>query len=149
MNRRRPTAQGLRHVYLRHVYLTLAMLAVALKVLIPAGFMAAPAKASELPFAIVLCTSEGMVTVDAGKALPGDHDHDHDQGHAADQDDHDGPCAFAGHGLGAPAPGAIDLGAAHSVAYDLRRPEIRVGLAPGRGLAGPPLPARGPPVELI
>ena len=70
MNRRRPTARGL-----RHVYLTLAMLAVALKVLIPAGFMAAPAKASELPFAIVLCTSQGMVTVDAGfKAMSTDAD---------------------------------------------------------------------------
>lgn len=133
----------------RHVYLTLAMLAVALKVAIPAGFMAAPAHAGELPFAIVLCTSQGMVTVDANQALPGAADKGHaDGGHAADQDDHS-PCAFAGHGLGAPAPALIDLGLAHPVGYDLDLPQTHESVAPGRGLSGPPLPARGPPSQPI
>jgi len=128
----------------RHVYLTLAALAIALKVMIPPGFMAA-AQSNGLPFAIVLCTSQGAVTVQAAEALP----HHGDQDQAPAKSAHDSPCAFAGHGLGAPPPALHDVGRAEFVVYQPTVPQTAIGLAPGRGLSGPPLPARGPPSQLI
>ncbi|MDD3838623.1 MAG: DUF2946 family protein [Phenylobacterium sp.] len=128
----------------RHVCLTLAMLAVALKVMIPPGFMAG-GPSNDLPFTIVLCTAQGAVTVQAGDALPGHGDQDQ----APAKSPHDSPCAFAGHGLGAPPPTLHDVGRAQFVAYQPLAPSTPPSLAPGRGLAGPPLPARGPPSLLI
>lgn len=126
----------------RGIFMMLAALAVALKVMIPAGFMTRTAS-HDLPFALVLCTAQGAVTVEPGQAGPG-HD---DRGEVAD---HDSPCAFAGHATAAPAPSPIATGVVEFVAY--RRhltPAAPVDLAPGRGLAAPPLPARGPPSLLI
>jgi hypothetical protein len=120
------------------------MLAVALKVLVPAGFMVgAPANGSPLP--IVLCTGQGTVTLGAGEAAPG-HER---SGHAPANAGHDSPCAFAGHGLGAPPPSLFETGAAEFVGYVFTAPSRRVSVTPGRGLSGPPLPARGPPSLLI
>jgi len=128
----------------RHVCLTLAALAIALKVLVPPGFMAAP-PSNDLPFALVLCTSQGSTIIQSGEALGG-HGHS-DQ--APDEGGHQNPCVFAGHGLGAPPPSLVDAGAVTFVAY-LYRPQAAVAhLAPGHGLTGPPLPARGPPALLI
>ena len=128
----------------RHVFLTLAALAIALKVLIPPGFMAA-APSNDLPFAIVLCTGQGAVTVQAGQALPGHGEQDP----APAKGTHDSPCAFSGHGLGAAPPMTRETGRAQFVAYQVLAPSAPPGLAPGRGLAGPPLPARGPPSLLL
>lgn len=116
----------------RGVFLTLAALAVAMKVLLPPGFMVGKADGG---FPLVICTSKGVEIV-------------HQDGAPADsgsQSGHDAPCAFAGHGAGAAPP---SLAAPEAVAYAAyAAPPIRplVGLAPGRGLAAPPLPARGPP----
>lgn len=121
----------------RHVFLTLAVLAVALKVLIPAGFMAAPTKVAGLP--LVICTGAGsleMTPADApGKHAPGE------------KPGHDMPCAFAGHGLAAPAPdlAPVDI-AAFPPARALAAPALPDSPTPGRGLAAPPPPSRGPPV---
>jgi hypothetical protein len=121
----------------------LAALAVALKVLVPAGFMAAAHSAAGFP--LVLCTDHGAVTIDAadlaggktGKRTP------------ADKPGHDGPCVFAGHGAAAPAPSGFSVAAVEFVAYRAAQPSFaRRDLAPGRGLAAPPLPARGPPIQL-
>ncbi len=129
---------------LRHVFLTLAVLALTLKILVPPGFMLAE-PTNDLPFALVLCTSEGAVVVDSGKALP--HQGGSDQ--APDQVAHDSPCAFAGHGLAAAPPVLLDGGAPQFFAYETRATQPAPDLVPGRGLAGPPLPARGPPTLLI
>lgn len=128
----------------RSVCLTLAVLAVALKVLIPAGFMTA-APTNDLPFALVLCTGQGAMVVAPGDILPGQEEPAN-----ADKVAHDAPCVFAGHGLGAPAPNLLDATRVEFVAYAVTSPPVpTVVLAPGRGLAAPPLPARGPPSPLI
>ena len=139
MNRRHANPMRTSH----GIFMMLAALAVAMKVLIPAGFMT-QSRTNDLPFALVLCTSQGMVLVQPGEATPiVDHD-----GQAGDQA-HDAPCAFAGHAVAAPAPNLIDSGAVEFVAYRFVATEPLVDLAPGRGLAAPPLPARGPPSLLI
>lgn len=125
--------------------MTLAALAVALKVLIPAGFMTAPDPRNGLPFALVLCTGEGAKVVQPGEALGGHHDKDGDAGKAS----HDAPCPFAGHGAAAPPPSPFATAKITFVAYAPMAPARVTYLAPGRGLAAPPLPARGPPSQLI
>lgn len=129
---------------LRHVFLTLACLAVALKVMIPAGFMAGPST-NDLPFALVLCTSQGAMVVAPGEALAGHADRDKAPADAS----HDSPCAFAGHGVVAAPPALSDAGAVEFVAYAHRPASAAPELIPGRGLTGPPLPARGPPTRPI
>jgi hypothetical protein len=123
--------------------MTLAALAVAFKVMIPAGFMTAPAPSNGLPFALVLCTGDGAKLVQPGEALAGHHDQD------ADKSAHDTPCPFAGHGAAAPPPSAVTTAKVEFVAYAPVEPSRVTYLAPGRGLAAPPLPARGPPSQLI
>jgi hypothetical protein len=126
---------------LRHVWLTLATLAIALKILVPPGFMAA-ASSADPRFALTLCHGEATMPGDG----PMRHDHD---GRTPAKGVHHAPCVFAGHGLGVPAPNALEATIAEYFAFD-RAPTVAVrDLAPGRGLAGPPLPARGPPVLLI
>ncbi|MEH0195295.1 DUF2946 family protein [Caulobacter sp. CCNWLY153] len=127
----------------RAVFMTLAALAVALKVLIPAGFMTAPEPRNGLPFALVLCTGQGAKVVAPGERL------DHKKG--SDEKPANAPCAFAALGVAMGAPPA-DLAVApvEFVAYAAQpQPTRVVHLAPGRGLAAPPLPARGPPSLLI
>lgn len=126
----------------RHVCLTLAMVAVAMKVLVPAGFMTR-ATTNDLPFAIVLCTAEGVAMVEPGGVLPGHTDDRSDQTAS-----HEVPCAFAGHGVSAPAPNLLDIQSVEFMAFQVVAPPSRPDLTPGRGLAAPPLPARGPPTLL-
>jgi hypothetical protein len=129
----------------RQLFLALAALAVLMKVLVPPGFMAAP-RANDLPFALTLCTSQGPLIVEPGGRLPGSPQDHAPGGKAA----HDSPCAFAGHGAAGPAPEGLVAPAADVVAYAAAAtPARRFDLAPGRGLAAPPLPARGPPVRTI
>jgi hypothetical protein len=125
--------------------MVLAALALAIKVMIPAGFMTAPRSADELPFTLVLCTAQGAVTVQADDLATQTHD-DQDSGKRAA---HDSPCAFAGHGAGAPPPNLLDARDVEFVAYLAPAAVQVVHRAPGRGLAAPPLPARGPPALLI
>ncbi len=116
----------------------MATLAVALKIIVPPGFMAGP-PTSDLPFALVLCTAQGaMIAADAG-------DHDSDDAPASA----DAPCLFAGLTAAAPPPVLTDAGAVLFVAYAFKPQAATPDLAPGRGLTGPPLPARGPPTQLI
>ncbi|MDB5455346.1 MAG: hypothetical protein JWP92_931 [Caulobacter sp.] len=122
----------------------LAALAVVFKVVIPAGFMTAPAAKNGLPFALVICTGQGPLVVQPGDAIG-----HHDDGDPADRAAHDSPCAFAGQGVAAPPPNLVEVATVDFVAY---RPAVfpsRASTAPGRGLAAPPLPARGPPSLLI
>ena len=125
--------------------MTLAALAVALKVLIPAGFMTAPDPRNGLPFALVLCTGDGAKLVQPGDALAGHQD----KNGGGDKSAHDAPCPFAGHGAAAPPPSPFTASKVEFVAYAPVEPTRVIHLAPGRGLAAPPLPARGPPSQLI
>jgi hypothetical protein len=122
--------------------LALASLALFLKILIPPGYMAAPAKPDGPAFALVLCTAQGMVTLD-----PADHPDGAGDSAPSDEDGaRHSPCVFAGHGLNAPAP---DVLAVELIAFPrpAERPRIaRTDIFPGRGLAAPPPPARGPPL---
>lgn len=129
----------------RAVFMTLAALAVVLKVMIPAGFMTAPDPRNGLPFALVLCTGDGAKLVQPGEALGGHQD----KNGGADKSAHDTPCPFAGHGAAAPPPSAVVTAKVAFVAYAPVEPARVTYLAPGRGLAAPPLPARGPPSQLI
>lgn len=117
---------------LRTFWLALAMLAVSVRVLIPAGFMAS--QDAQLPYALVICTGQGAISVQA-------HDHD---GHQAPESHH-APCAFAG--LGAAPPPPLLTQSVVLVALD-PAPVLawtQSDLRPGRGLAAPPPPATGPP----
>lgn len=126
--------------------MVLAALALAIKVMIPAGFMTAQSSADDLPFALVLCTAQGAVVVEPADLAAQADDGDQDPSSGAA---HDSPCAFAGHAAGAPPPNLLDARSIEFVAY--RAPAViqAADLAPGRGLAAPPLPARGPPASLI
>jgi hypothetical protein len=132
-----------RRPFARAVFLTLAALAVVLKVMIPAGFMTAPDPRNGLPFSLVLCTGDGAKLVQPGEALAERHDKD------ADKSAHDAPCPFASQGAAAPPPSPFTATKIAFVAYAPIEPTRVIHLAPGRGLAAPPLPARGPPSQLI
>lgn len=120
----------------------LAVLALALKVLVPPGAMiAGPSDGASFP--LVLCTGHGPLTVDSATLFGGT---DAGKKAPADKSPHDAPCTFAGHGAVAPTP---DLHVFERVTFVVfeAAPQTRAqpDLIPGRGLAAPPLPARGPP----
>lgn len=119
----------------RRVFMTLAVLALALKVAAPAGYMV-DASASGAP-AIVLCTAQGAVMIKPQG--------DHHRGPEAPGKAHDAPCAFAGHGAAFLAAEPVDGRIVAAVVYAPFAPPAAAEAVPGRGLTAPPLPARGPP----
>lgn len=127
----------------RHVCLTLVALAIAMKVLIPPGMMVATGPRNELPFPIVLCTGEGMLSVAPGAPLS-----QHDDTTKDAPAKSDAPCLFAGHALAAPPPVVAAIGEVTFVTLQSDAPLPAVSVTPGHGLSGPPLPARGPPILL-
>ena len=116
--------------------MTLAVLALVLKVAVPAGFMV-EARAEAGP-AIVLCTAEGAVTIKASAA-------GHRSPEAPARSTHDVPCAFAGHGAAFIAAEPLTVARVEHAAYAPFVPARADDAVPGRGLSAPPLPARGPP----
>jgi hypothetical protein len=117
----------------RGALFALAFLALLLKILAPPGFMVAE-RTDGLPFPLVICTGQGSLLLDSGK-----------HSSPAQKPATDTPCAFSGHGAGAPPP-SLDPAAAPSLA-DWRLPDAHApaDLALGRGLAAPPPPSQGPP----
>ena len=113
--------------------MTLAVLALVIKVAIPAGFMLG-AQTDSAP-AIVLCTAQGAVTIKPH----GQHEK------SPTKSAHDSPCAFAGHGATFVASEPVSIDAAEAIAYAPSAPRLVAEAVPGQGLAAPPLPARGPP----
>lgn len=128
---------------MRAAFLALALIAVALKVLVPAGFMTAPGPTNGLPFSVVICTGQGAMVVEPGDPMS------HDKRTPSEKPSHDQPCPFAGHGAATVMPSAITVQAVTFAVYVEPAARPVMGLAPGRGLAAPPLPARGPPSLLI
>lgn len=126
--------------------LVLAGLALFFKILIPPGYMAAPAKAEGPAFALMLCTAQGMVTLDPAAMSGVSPEAGSDGSAPADEDGaRHSPCVFAGHGLNAPAP---LLTAGERLVFTHPADQfllVTTQVAPGRGLAAPPPPATGPP----
>lgn len=127
----------------RDAFLALALLAIVLKVMIPAGFMPSAEARNGLPFALVLCTGDGAKMVAPGDRLDTRHD---DRG---GKGGHDAPCPFAAQGATAPPPSVVTAVDADPVAYVARINPPTALPAPGRGLAAPPPPPTGPPIVLI
>ena len=137
----RPTSTA--RLLARDAFLALALLAVVLKVMIPAGFMPSAETRNGLPFALVLCTGDGAKIVQPGDALDARH------GDKGDKAGHDAPCPFAAQGAAAPPPSVVAAIDIDLVAYAAPILPPARALAPGRGLAAPPPPPTGPPVVLI
>lgn len=142
---------AIRHLLARrHLATLIIACALAVRVLIPAGFMIGET-ASGAP-ALILCPGQNDAP-----AMPGmRHDMAHMMpdgstmsGHDAGKQSHDPgtdrPCAFAAVGLAVDTPISAPLPAPAP-------PPAFIGLRthapsdPGRGLAAPPPPATGPPV---
>jgi len=136
----RPSA--LARQLVRDAFLVLATLAIALKIMIPAGFMPGVDQSGGLPFALVICTGDGLKVVDQ---LPASQKTDEHGGKSA----HDAPCPFAAQGAATPAPAMIVVAQAQLVAYAEPLTPVARTAAPGRGLAAPPPPPTGPPIALI
>ncbi|MBQ1562956.1 DUF2946 family protein [Caulobacter sp.] len=128
----------------RDAFLVLATLAIALKIMIPAGYMPGMEPRNGLPFALVLCTGDGARMVEPGQSLAG-HKGDSQDKKAA----HDGGCPFASQGAAAPPPTVTATDAVQLVAYLAPPTPLERAVAPGRGLAAPPPPPTGPPALLI
>jgi hypothetical protein len=109
--------------------IALAVLAIAVKVLIPQGYMA-PAQPG-VGFPLVICTDHGLIKLDDKPTPPG-------------KSRTDSPCAFSGN-LVSTAPPLAVIAQSEVWSPTPQRVEIRRDLAPGRGLAAPPPPAIGPP----
>ena len=119
----------------REAFLTLALVALAMQVLVPPGYMVGGHDGG--PARIVICTGHGPVeaAVDlGGKSTP-------PRGKSSDA-----PCAFAGHAAPvnlAPAGPAI---AVAWIPLEAVRATPADQVSIGRGLAAPP-PARAPPLS--
>ncbi|MDO8323661.1 MAG: hypothetical protein Q7T23_12050 [Phenylobacterium sp.] len=126
--------------------LMLACMAIALRVFIPQGYMLAPgADSGSVP--IVLCTPQGArtVSIDAAGHIvdsPTKTPTDPSGSPAADH-----PCAFSGSGVAFAAEPPMLV-----VLAGLRWVHVSVAVesqtTPGRGLAAPPPPPTGPPLQI-
>lgn len=121
---------------LRNIFAILVVMALAVRVLVPSGWM----PSGERAFALTLCAGMESNTVwltRDGKI----HKEDPSKGKAADH----APCAFAGNAaaLDTPVELAIIIPPNHGVD---RVVHTLLPVAVGRGLAAPPPPAIGPPV---
>ncbi len=108
--------------------LVLALAALWIQALIPAGYMISPDQGPGL----VICTGHGPLT--------GQNRHPD----GAPSANHDGVCLFAGHGLAVAPPLLARLPTRQIIVHS---PTITVSVAqtPGRGLAAPPPPSHAPP----
>ncbi len=115
-----------------------ALLALALKVATPPGFMVAQ-RAGETPgvFPLVICTGHGPLK-SADLPIPGD---------SKSHQSSDKACAFAGHGL-APTLAAAPALTASSASYAAVIHNTAGRPVPGQGLAAPPPPSQAPPLSL-
>lgn len=126
--------------------LMLACMVMALRVFIPQGYMLAPGAVSgSVP--IMLCTPQGarIVNIDAaGHVLdsPAETPNDSSGSPAADH-----PCAFSGSGVAfvAEAPMLVALAGLRWVHASVA---VEPQTTPGRGLAAPPPPPTGPPLQI-
>ncbi|HEX3701134.1 MAG TPA: DUF2946 family protein [Phenylobacterium sp.] len=115
--------------------LLLVLLALAVRLATPDGWMLAPGDGHGGP-QMVICNGH----MGGGAGMPGHPD-------KSDHSDH--PCVFAGaHVATAPALLVASL-VATSVVVSAEPPARLADQRPGRGLAAPPPPSQGPPAALI
>lgn len=138
----RPTA--IARSLARDAFLVLATLAIALRIMLPAGYMPGQATGNTLPFALVLCTGDGPMIIQPGEPLGAHHGGAEGQASA-----HDTPCPFAAQGVAVAPPTITAIGQAKAVTYVELPLAAASNLTPGRGLAAPPPPPTGPPSVLI
>ncbi|KRB85591.1 hypothetical protein ASE00_02000 [Sphingomonas sp. Root710] len=115
--------------------LAFAILALVLRLLIPAGFMPATGQG----FAITLCTGMGSM-----QAWVDEHGAVH-KGEPVKKEQVEHPCAFAGFGAALDVPSVVG---ALALPFITMAKLIGASAAPatiGRGLAAPPPPSTGPP----
>jgi hypothetical protein len=110
---------------------TLALIAVALKIMTPPGFMISQTGAA---FPLVICTGHMMAAAGPGRPYE-----------KQNGPTHDAPCAFAGHAVATP-PTSLDFSAPARLRFTFARDLPVADLAPGRGLAAPPPPSHAPPL---
>jgi hypothetical protein len=148
MGRNLPFAKQAFSSLSKRVLLGCALVAMLLKVLIPAGFMLAQNATTQL-VAVVICTGSGSQTLfmdQDGQFVSKDSDK---KGHGGSENgpgDH--PCTFAHHGTALLANISPDL---ETVAFTQAPSQLRLALmdqAPGRGLAAPPPPATASPFQI-
>lgn len=123
----------------RAMAMALASLAIALRVLLPTGFML-QATGSELP-GLVICTGQGAMTLAADGTLQPEGP---DKGQA-DKDTH--PCAFSATAMGFTAPLALGVALVLALSSPVTAPRLMTQ-RPGLGLAAPPPPTTGPPIQI-
>jgi hypothetical protein len=151
VERYRRAVIAIRHLLARRHLATLILAcALAVRVLIPAGFMLGQT-ASGAP-ALVLCPGQNELPISA-PAMHHDMAHmmpggrvmaTHDAGHQNHDPGTDRPCAFAAVGL------AVDMLISAALLAPAPPPAFAALLShapsdPGRGLAAPPPPSTGPP----
>jgi hypothetical protein len=122
------------------------MLAIAMQALVPGGYMVG-ASPKDGAIAITLCTSSGTISafIDAEGQItetkPGSHTP------SPDTDDTKSVCAFSGHVTTAFVPDELALDAPNPSFEAQTATPLRATLIPGLGLAAPPPPKTGPPIQ--
>lgn len=125
------------------VFSTLAVLAVLVKVVLPAGFMPDASRSTGL-WPIVICTEHGPVDAflnDKGEIVT-EHSGQPTSKPAEEKDE---PCAFGG-AVAGHVPANISLVSWTPPVVQQVQPAFPTTSAPGRGLAAPPPPSHGPPI---
>ena len=137
------------HNALRRLWLMIATLALAIRVLVPTGFMLVPTDAMSGYLKITLCSADG--NRDAFMAPDGSihgidgQDGDED-GNQDNKSMEHGACAFAGSAGYIAAP-LFQAGVSLNFrAAPILQHTFVLDLVPGRGLAAPPPPATASPI---
>jgi hypothetical protein len=123
---------GGRAGFWRGVSLTLVVFTLAMKVLVPPGFMVATNAGA---FPLVICTGHGPLIL-------GDHSDQKAPSHKTS----DAPCAFAGSATPPPPSIVASIAEPLAIAIDKVVGVQSADQAPGRGLAAPPPQSHAPPV---
>lgn len=140
------TGSGKRGVRVPAFAVLLACVAIALRVLVPQGYMVA-ANPQPGSFPIVLCTSQGPLTISSQEtAYDAEHLSDIPVEHPGGQKG-DPSCAFSvlNAALAVEAP---ILTAMVDWRWVRRSIPVAPQTTPGRGLAAPPPPSTGPPLQI-
>lgn len=131
---------------MKQVLAVLVLLAMAVRALIPDGYMLAPARAPSATFVLTICTGHGPLDAvfdpQSGEIHHRDSTPKDDP--ASPDPSKDKPCTFAAMAHLAPLQATIGLALPEWIETHATR--IAIGIIPGRGLAAPPPWSTGPPL---